>query len=356
MRNPHLNNPPLITEELRERNKTEILEFIKNEQKNNNGGSKAKLELKEIATLNQDSSKTARAYVELTPLNEQKHLNTYLSNINAKLEDAAVFIGCFEGYAERKERITAAYPKIIGQCIWIFDFLLNRMLPKLRITQKLYFFLSGQRCLALSKAEALGRLCYNGFDILGCEKIGNQIYFTVAKTGSPKTTCTPSGGLVFKMQRLSIGGKLIGVYKVRTMHPYSEYLHEYVVKMNGYNKTGKPKNDFRLTSWGKVIRKCYIDELPQLLNVLKGDLGIVGVRPISQSGFKALPPDLQKERLKFKPGCIPPNVSLGITGFEGVIRAERIYLKQRGIYGISTNIKYFFMAVKNIITRKSKSA
>jgi lipopolysaccharide/colanic/teichoic acid biosynthesis glycosyltransferase len=140
------------------------------------------------------------------------------------------------------------------------------------------------------------------------------------------------------------------------MHPYSEYLQDYVVKMNGYNETGKPNKDFRLTGWGKIIRKFHLDEIPQLINVLKGELNIVGVRPLSKFGFESLPLDLQRERIKYKAGCIPPNVALGLTGFEGVIRAERIYLREMKKNRFLTNFKYFWMALFNIIRRKNTSA
>ncbi|NJK98371.1 MAG: sugar transferase, partial [Bacteroidales bacterium] len=121
------------------------------------------------------------------------------------------------------------------------------------------------------------------------------------KTCEPKMDSNPSYGPFFKMSRVGKGGKLIGVYKLRTMHPYSEYIQNFVVKLNGYDKAGKPRNDFRVTGWGKLFRKIWVDELPQLLNVLKGELGIVGVRPLSQFRFNQLPEDVQKERIKFKP-------------------------------------------------------
>ena len=163
-------------------------------------------------------------------------------------------------------------------------------------------------------------------------------------------------GILLKMRRVSKGGKLIGIYKIRTMHPYSQYIQDYVVKMNGYNEVGKPNYDFRITTWSSIFRKLHIDELPQLLNVLKGDLNIVGVRPLTKFGFESLPLDLQQERIKYKPGCIPPNVSLGLKGFDGVIKAERIYLRSRKRYGIIINFKYFWMAIYNMITKRNLSA
>ena len=73
------------------------------------------------------------------------------------------------------------------------------------------------------------------------------------------------------MNRVGKKGKIIGVYKFRTMHPYSEFIHDYIIKTNGYNAKGKIKDDFRTSRWGKIMRKYWIDEIPQLYNVLKGE-------------------------------------------------------------------------------------
>jgi len=80
------------------------------------------------------------------------------------------------------------------------------------------------------------------------------------------------------------------------MHPYSEYLQEYVFKLAGLKKGGKLENDFRLTGWGKVMRKLWLDELPMLYNWVKGELQIVGVRPLSMQYFSLYDKELQDMR------------------------------------------------------------
>jgi len=307
------------------------------------------------ASLKTNRDNDIRTYIDLKTLNQQNNLNGYFRSINERLPDAGIYIGCVESYTERKERFQIASEPIV-KMIWIADFFVNRVMPKLSFTKNIYSFFSRGKYNVMSKAEILGRLCYSGFEIIDHKPINNLLYFSVIKTSEPKKDKNPSYGLLFKMNRISKAGKMIGVYKVRTMHPYSEYLQDYVVRLNGYNEVGKPNHDFRLTSWGKVIRKLHLDEVPQILNVLKGDLNIVGVRPISKFGFESLPADLQKERIKYKPGCIPPNVALKMTGFDGVINAERIYLKEMEGRAFATNFKYFWKAIFNLITRKSSSA
>ncbi len=296
------------------------------------------------------------AFVDLRLLNQIYKPNVHFQTINKMLPEMGLFIGCVETISERKNRLRTQLPKLLFKPVWVADFMFNRVLPKVGLTRRLYSFATKSRYHVLSKAEVLGRLSYCGFEIIDYKIISNRLYYSVLKTGKPKTDLNPSYGIIFKMRRVSKNGKIIGVYKVRTMHPYSEYIQDYVVRINGYNKNGKPNHDFRLTSWGKTIRRYYLDEIPQLLNVVRGELNLVGVRPLSEFGFRALPEALQKERIKYKPGCIPPNVSLGITGFKGVIHAERIYLNSMKNNAFLTNFRFFWMAMYNIISRKSQSS
>ena len=89
-------------------------------------------------------------------------------------------------------------------------------------------------------------------------------------------------------------GKTIFIYKFRTMHPYSEYLQTFLIKRNGYSDkgNGKIKDDFRIASWGYIFRQFFLDELPQFINLLKGDLNLVGVRPISYARLIEFPEDV----------------------------------------------------------------
>ncbi len=168
---------------------------------------------------------------------------------------------------------------------------------------------------------------------------------------------SPSYGPLFKMRRIGKDGKIIGVYKFRTMHPYSEYLQDYILKLNGYAETGKPANDFRLVPYAKFVRRFWLDEIPQLINVLRGELKLVGCRPVSQRYFRDIPKDIQELRLTQKPGCIPPYVALNRTGsVEDVLQAEKEYLKEKLQNPYITDTKYFFKAFYNILIKNKRSA
>jgi lipopolysaccharide/colanic/teichoic acid biosynthesis glycosyltransferase len=205
-----------------------------------------------------------------------------------------------------------------------------------------------------SFAEILGRLVYCGFEIMNYKNFETSTCIICKKISEPKKDAPPSTSVILKMPRIGKGGEMINIYKIRTMYPYSEFLQDYVVQKNGYDKSGKPDKDFRLLKYGKLIRRFYIDEIPQFINLLKGDINIIGVRPLSQSGLKYLPPDIQEERMKYKPGLIPPQIALRLRGINGVIKAERKYLEEVKKNQVKTNIKYFFLAFFNIVTFKVK--
>ena len=108
----------------------------------------------------------------------------------------------------------------------------------------------------------------------------------------------PSYGPIFKMRRVGFNKKTIFVYKFRTMSPYSEYLQKHIADENKFSKTGKIKDDYRITFYGKFFRKYWIDEFPMVINLLKGQLKIVGVRPLSEHYFDKYPKYLQDLRIK----------------------------------------------------------
>jgi lipopolysaccharide/colanic/teichoic acid biosynthesis glycosyltransferase len=203
----------------------------------------------------------------------------------------------------------------------------------------------------------LGRLVCCGFDIVEHQSINGITWFAARKVKQPTFDKNPSYGPLFKMRRIGKGGRIFHVLKFRTMHPYSEYLQDYVLKLNGYAESGKPASDFRLTPWGKFMRRYWLDELPQLINVLKGDMKLVGVRPVSPRYFEDIPEHLQNLRVTQKPGCIPPYVALDRKpSVEGVLKAEEEYLIEKKRNPYFTDTRYFFRAIYNIVVKRKRSA
>ena len=90
------------------------------------------------------------------------------------------------------------------------------------------------------------------------------------------------GPIFYKHKRIGKNGKYIYLYKFRTMVKNADQLHEHFdqEQLEKFKENYKLKNDPRITGLGKFLRKTSLDELPQLLNVFKGELSLVGPRPI----------------------------------------------------------------------------
>jgi lipopolysaccharide/colanic/teichoic acid biosynthesis glycosyltransferase len=95
---------------------------------------------------------------------------------------------------------------------------------------------------------------------------------------------SPGGPVFFIQQRTGRGGRQFGMIKFRTMVPNAEALKEKYAHLNELKWPDfKITNDPRVTRVGRILRKTSMDELPQLFNVLRGDMSLVGPRPTSYS-------------------------------------------------------------------------
>ncbi len=109
-------------------------------------------------------------------------INRFTKTTNSKLPLNDQYIICVETYFQRENRLLKKYPFLIAQIYFFLDFVFKRIFQKLILTRKLYFFLTAGRNRVLSKAEAIGRLVFNGFDIVEVKEIGNLTYFACKKT------------------------------------------------------------------------------------------------------------------------------------------------------------------------------
>ena len=247
------------------------------------------------------------------------------------------------------------YPRQIANPLYVLDFLVNRVLPKLPWTKKVYFSITKGKNRIISRAELLGRLCFCGFEIVADRDIEDNLCFVVrkAKTVSPERS--PSYGPLVKLERLGEGGKPIRTYKFRTMHPYSEFLQDYVYSKCGLREGGKIDGDFRVTEWGKWLRKLWLDELPMLYNWVRGDLKLFGVRPLSAHYLALYPQDLQRLRKSVKPGLVPPFYADLPKRFDEICESEKRYIEAYLARPIRTQWVYFRRAFFNIVFRGARS-
>lgn len=116
---------------------------------------------------------------------------------------------------------------------------------------------------------------------------------------------TSPGPVIFRQQRCGLNGRKFTLYKFRSMVENAEQLKEQYAYLNVKKLNFKIPKDPRLTAIGRWLRKFSIDELPQLWNVLKGDMSLVGPRPATPDEVD-LYEGWQRRRLRMRPGltCI----------------------------------------------------
>jgi lipopolysaccharide/colanic/teichoic acid biosynthesis glycosyltransferase len=139
------------------------------------------------------------------------------------------------------------------------------------------------------------------------------------------------------------------------MHPYAEYLQEYVYQKHDLQDGGKFKDDFRISTVGRIMRRLWIDELPSLINLFKGDLKVVGVRPLSRHYFSLYTKDLQEKRIKYRPGLVPPFYVDNPKTLDEIMASENKYLDAYAKHPLWNDIKYLFVAAYNIIFKRYRS-
>jgi lipopolysaccharide/colanic/teichoic acid biosynthesis glycosyltransferase len=294
-------------------------------------------------------------FINLHKINDFRRINVYLIEVNKILQYGGYFISYGYAIEERKKDILEKYPPVLNYILYSTDFILKRVMPKLPICKECYFAITKGKNRAISKAEILGRLYFCGFRVINTTLIDNSFYFITQKINIPKQDPHPTYGPLIKLKRIGKDGKIINVYKFRTMHPYSEYLQSYIYEQNKLQEGGKFANDFRVTTLGKCMRKLWIDELPMFINLFKGQLKIVGVRPLSIQYFNLYPKEFQEIRIKYKPGLIPPfYVDLPKT-FDEIIESEKKYLAAYDKHPFRTDMNYFFKAIYNILFKKARS-
>lgn len=149
------------------------------------------------------------------------------------------------------------------------------------------------------------------------------------------------GPIFFSQERVGLRGKHFKMYKFRSMVINAEEIKD---KLRGKNEMSGPmfkmKNDPRVTKIGKLIRKTSIDELPQLFNVLKGDMSLVGPRPSLPKEVKEFEPWML-ERLEVKPGitCYWQVMGRNSIGFEEWMSLDVKYVHERCL---SLDLKLIF--------------
>jgi exopolysaccharide biosynthesis polyprenyl glycosylphosphotransferase len=161
----------------------------------------------------------------------------------------------------------------------------------------------------------------------------------------------PKGKVIFKQVRVGKNGKKFNIYKFRSMVSNAEELLD---KLLDCNETSgamfKMKDDPRITHIGHFIRKTSIDELPQLVNVLTGDMSLVGPRPPLPREVAEYT-EYDKQRLLVTPGCTGLWQVSGRSevGFEEMVELDLKYIRNRSILN---DLKIVFKTFLVVFTSK----
>lgn len=287
-------------------------------------------------------------------LNAIRYLNRYLREANKKLkQDGYLLVAC-DTSAKRRVQFYSKYPRFLAGIFYFFDFLWHRVCPKLGLTRRFYYLCTRKVRKVFPRPEVLGRLYYCGFDVVSEQYIHDR-YCVIAQKRRQPDTDHPDYGLVVKLNRIGKNAERIQLYKFRTMYAYSEYLQTYVYENNNLQPGGKFKDDYRITTWGRWLRKYWFDEWPMLINVFKGQMKLVGVRPLSQQYFNLYKPEIQELRIKSKPGMLPPYYADMPETLDEIQESERRYCEEYEKHPFRTDWKYFWKIQKNILFGRKRS-
>lgn len=151
--------------------------------------------------------------------------------------------------------------------------------------------------------------------------------------------------------------KPIFIHKFRSMYSNAHEDFEKIVEQNGMDNIGKPANDSRITPFGKLIRKYFIDEIPQFYDLAIGNLSLVGIRPKTKEYWKNYSKEFKECALKYKPGLVGVHYFyLDHRDFKDIMQTEKEYLKRTEMEGKDkTDRKYLKKIFENIILNGLRS-
>lgn len=156
------------------------------------------------------------------------------------------------------------------------------------------------------------------------------------------------GPVFFAQRRVGRNGRIFKMYKFRSMYADAEERKKELMGLNEMNGLMfKMENDPRITKIGRFMRKTSLDEFPQFINILKGDMSLVGTRPPTLDEFSQYSP-YHKKRLSFRPGLTGMWQVSGrsdITDFEEIVRLDVEYIDN---WSIGLDIKILLKTVLQV--------
>jgi exopolysaccharide biosynthesis polyprenyl glycosylphosphotransferase len=161
---------------------------------------------------------------------------------------------------------------------------------------------------------------------------------------------TSPGPLIFRQERCGLNGRRFTLFKFRSMVANAEELRPGLEHLNEKSTVFKIKNDPRLTPAGRFLRKFSIDELPQLWNILRGDMSIVGPRPPIASEVENYA-RWQRRRLRMRPGltCLWAIEGRDQLDFDTMMRKDLQYIDT---WSLILDLRIMLLTIPLVLTGK----
>ena len=298
-----------------------------------------------------------RLIINKMGLTRIRHLNTFLNKANENLVDGG-YLWCHSRTSSLKRQIfMRRHPGFIGKVLYAFHYLWHRVIARMKLTRWFYMWVTKGKNRSYPRVELLGRMYRAGFEVVDERFHKGEFFILGQKFRKPIWDDDPTYGALVKLNRVGYKGEMIGVYKFRTMFPYSEYLQPYILEHEGLQKGGKFAHDYRVNFWGRKLRSSWLDELPMFINILKGQMKLVGVRPLSRQYFGMYTPEMQQLHISVKPGLLPPFYYDEKTPetLEDVQASEKRYIEAYHKRPFATDWRYFLGTVGNILFKHKRS-
>ena len=168
--------------------------------------------------------------------------------------------------------------------------------------------------------------------------VGAVVFSPIMLISAIAIKCTSRGPIIFKQERIGLHNKPFEMYKFRTME---------VQRPDAEKKGWTMKNDPRVTKVGKLLRKTSMDELPQLFNILKGDMSVVGPRPERPQFVEQFKEEIPRYMVKHQvrpglTGWAQINGYRGDTSIKRRIEHDIFYIEN---WTLSFDIKIMFLTI-----------
>ena len=345
-----------------------FIDFIENHLPDFQAGTSEVLILDDINTTdNPSTSVSIGLLVGRTRINDVLRFNQFLQFCTERISMGGYFVIRYLPLENFANNLKRHYKGLLYWLVFIPHFIWYRAIPKIPFLEKLYFtpvlswldkiHLSAvkRRNRALAKAEVWGRLSFFGMKVLAESKGDDEIYIIAQRVSRPVQNKIPSFYMIAALEKVGLDGEIIHTHKIRTMFPFSEFLQKRIFEDHGLAATGKFADDFRLTEYGRFLRKYWLDELPQIFDWLRGDVKLVGMRATSPHFLSLYPKKLYDLYIQIKPGLIPPIFDENTTGFDQIVEVELTYLQSYWARPFQTDIRYFMKTFIDIVFRGMRS-